>query len=60
MIGWAYRREGGGVAPSLASHTANVLRDQAAIAKEARKAREEQAAAGAKGGRKGNAAADDG
>ncbi|CAE7219985.1 ANK1 [Symbiodinium sp. CCMP2592] len=40
FMGWAYRR-GDGVDPSLAKYVAGELRDQASIAKEARKAKEE-------------------
>ena len=40
IMGWAYRK-GDGVEPSLAKYVAGELRDQASIAKEARKAREE-------------------
>ena len=41
IMGWAYRK-GDGVEPTLARYVASELRDQASIAKEARKAREEQ------------------
>ena len=40
FMGWAYRR-GDGVDPGLARYVAGELRDQASIAKEARKAKEE-------------------
>ena len=40
IMGWAYRK-GEGVEPGLAKYVAGELRDQASIAKEARKAREE-------------------
>ena len=40
FMGWQYRR-GAGVNPALAKHVADELKDQAAIAKEARKAKEE-------------------
>ena len=41
MMGWRYRRAGQGVDAALAAHVANELKNEAAIAKEARKAREE-------------------
>ena len=41
-MGWKYRRSGAGVDTSLAAYVANELKNEAAIAKEARKAREEQ------------------
>ena len=44
MMGWKYRRSGQGIDSALAAHVANELKAEAAIAKEARKAREEQAA----------------
>ena len=44
MMGWKYRRSGQGIDSTLAAHVANELKAEAAIAKEARKAREEQAA----------------
>ena len=42
-MGWKYRRSGQNVDVDLASHVATELKNEAAIAKEARKAREEQA-----------------
>jgi len=42
FMGWKYRRSGAGVDTSLAAYVANELKNEAAIAKEARKAREEQ------------------
>ena len=44
MMGWKYKRAGAGIDSTLAAHVANELKAEAAIAKEARKAREEQAA----------------
>ena len=44
FMGWRFRRQGQGVDPSLAAHVATELKNEAAIAKEARKAREEQQA----------------
>ena len=41
-MGWKWRRSAQGVDMQLASHVAQALKDEAAIAKEARKAREEQ------------------
>lgn len=41
MMGWRYRRSGQGVVQELAAHVASELKNEAAIAKEARKAREE-------------------
>ena len=40
-MGWKYRRSGQGVDAGLAAHVAAELKNEAAIAKEARKAREE-------------------
>ena len=62
FMGWAARQHGATVAPHLREHVATNLRGDAAIAKEARKAREE-AAAGRKpkkGGGKGGAAPEGG
>ena len=42
FMGWKWRRSAQGVDMQLASHVAQALKDEAAIAKEARKAREEQ------------------
>ena len=56
FMGWEYRR-GEGVHPDLAKFVASELKDQASIAKEARKAREEMANR-KKGGGKKDAAAD--
>lgn len=42
FMGWKYRKSGQGVDSELAQHVANELKTEAAIAKEARKAREEQ------------------
>ena len=42
FMGWGRRREGGGIAPALSRHVATELQSEAAVAKEARKAREEQ------------------
>ncbi len=39
-MGWAARRQGAVVAPSLKEHVATNLRGEAAVAKEARKAQE--------------------
>lgn len=44
MMGWRFRRAGQGIDAGLAAHVANELKSEAAIAKEARKAREEMAA----------------
>ena len=41
MMGWRYRRAGQGVDQELAAHVATELKNEAAIAKESRKAREE-------------------
>ncbi|CAE7391337.1 ANK1 [Symbiodinium sp. CCMP2592] len=41
FMGWKYRRSGQGVDLGLAAHVASELKNEAAIAKEARKAREE-------------------
>ncbi|CAE8616423.1 unnamed protein product [Polarella glacialis] len=56
-MGWAYRQRGAGIDQALTAHVASELKAEAAIAKEARKAREEAAARrqpkpkkGAKGG----------
>ncbi|CAK9012348.1 unnamed protein product [Durusdinium trenchii] len=42
FMGWRWRRTAQGIDMQLASHVAQALKDEAAIAKEARKAREEQ------------------
>ena len=42
FMGWKWRRAAQGVDMQLAAHVAQALKDEAAIAKEARKAREEQ------------------
>lgn len=42
MMGWKYRRSGQGVDSELAAHVAQELKNEAMIAKESRKAREEQ------------------
>ena len=42
FMGWGSRRAGATLPPQLTSHVAEALRNDAAIAKEARKAREEQ------------------
>ena len=42
FMGWKYRKSGSGVDSELAAHVANELKAEASIAKEARKAREEQ------------------
>lgn len=42
FMGWKWKRSGQGVDMQLAAHVAQALKDEAAIAKEARKAREEQ------------------
>lgn len=55
FMGWEYRR-GDGVSPDLARHVAAELKDQAQIAKESRKAREEMSSR-RRGGGRGNAAA---
>ena len=44
MMGWKYRKSGAGIDTSLAAHVATELKNEAAIAKESRKAREEAAA----------------
>jgi len=49
FMGWEYRR-GDGVNPELAKFVAGELKDQAAIAKEARKAREEMSSKKKPGG----------
>lgn len=41
-MGWKYRRSGQGLDASLAAHVASELKAEAQVAKEARKAREEQ------------------
>ncbi|CAE7599810.1 kidins220 [Symbiodinium sp. CCMP2592] len=41
MMGWEYRKAGQGIDAGLAAHVASELKNEAAIAKEARKAREE-------------------
>ena len=57
FMGWEYRR-GEGVNPALAKFVAGELRDQAQIAKESRKAREEMASRKKPGGRGQPAASD--
>lgn len=57
FMGWEYRR-GDGVHPELAKFVAGELKDQAQIAKEARKAKEEMANKRKGGGRGGGATAD--
>ena len=42
FMGWCYRKQSQGVDSSLAAHVASELKNDAAIAKESRKAREEQ------------------
>ena len=42
FMGWKFRRTGHGVDADLSAHVANELKTEASIAKEARKAREEQ------------------
>ena len=42
FMGWKFKKQAQGVDASLAAHVANELKTEAAIAKEARKAREEQ------------------
>lgn len=44
FMGWRYKKSGQGIDSGLAAHVANELKSDAAIAKESRKAREEQAA----------------
>lgn len=44
FMGWKFRKSGQGINSQLAQHVANELKAEAAIAKEARKAKEEQAA----------------
>eukprot|EP00438_Fugacium_kawagutii_P025394 Skav207382 [mRNA] locus=scaffold2496:250834:268725:+ [translate_table: standard] len=44
MMGWKYKRQGAGIDTTLAAHVANELKNEAATAKESRKAREEAAA----------------
>eukprot|EP00439_Symbiodinium_sp_Y106_P042201 s2740_g5.t1 len=41
FMGWKYRKSGQGVDAGLAAHVATELKNEAAISKEARKAREE-------------------
>ena len=55
MMGWEYRR-GEGVHPELAKFVASELKDQAAIAKETRKAKEESQNKKKGGGKKESAA----
>ena len=57
FMGWEYRR-GDGVNPELARFVAAELKDQAQIAKESRKAREEMSFKKSKGGGRGSAAAE--
>jgi len=44
FMGWRWRKSSQGIDPSLSAHVATELKNEAAISKEARKAREEQAA----------------
>ena len=41
-MGWGSRSSGAAIAPQLSAHVANEARQESAIAKEARKAREER------------------
>ena len=50
FMGWGTRRHGGAIAPALAQFVSGELRAEAAISKEARKAREERTLRGARGG----------
>ena len=50
-MGWGVSRRGGAVKPSLQAHVASKLRDEAAVAKESRKAREEKTGRGNPRGR---------
>ena len=61
FMGWQWKRAGGGIAPTLSAHVAAELKNEAAIAKESRKAREELLANRGRGrgrGKKGQGAPD--
>ena len=52
FMGWRYRNQNQGIDSGLAAHLASELKNHAAIQKEARKAREEQAQRRQKPGKK--------